>query len=59
MAHRASIFGRGRVLTALALVFTTTLLGGCDMLDLARDWSATDDLCTNRPGHPCQPPPAS
>ena len=53
MIHRAST----RVLTALALV-CTTLLAGCDMLDLARDWNASDDLCTNVPGKPCQPPPS-
>jgi hypothetical protein len=58
MIQRASTSAlrRGRVLTALALAFTT-LVAGCDMLDLARDWSPSDDYCTNVPGHPCQPPP--
>jgi hypothetical protein len=57
MAHRASTFGRGRVLAALALV-VTTLLAGCDMLDLAREWSTTDDFCTDTPSERCNPPPA-
>lgn len=32
------------------------LLGGCDLLDLQRDWSASDTICAQKPGVPCQPP---
>lgn len=45
-----------RVLAALALV-CTTLLGACDALDLTRDWSASDSICTDRPNKPCTPTP--
>jgi hypothetical protein len=44
------------VLVALALL-CTTLLAGCELLDLSRDWSASDSLCTDRPDKPCNPPP--
>lgn len=45
-----------RVLAMLALV-CTTLLGACDALDLSRDWSGSDQICTDRPGKPCTPSP--
>lgn len=59
MAHRTSTFAlrKGRMLTALALAFTT-LVAGCDMLDLAREWSTTNEFCTDVPGERCNPPPA-
>ena len=46
---------RAGILTAFALA-CVGLLGGCDVLDLHRDWSASDTICAERPGQPCEPP---